>query len=89
MKIEFVISKSPDHANHMVWTIPDEDYDPDWFPAIVKAISGLVEWSGREHLDDEPATNGDYPCLESGCGRSFPTQQGLSMHKTRTHDKKF
>jgi hypothetical protein len=27
----------------------------------------------------------DYPCTVEGCVREFDTQQGLSMHTTRSH----
>ena len=32
-----------------------------------------------------PDAGGNYPCPMDGCDRTFPTQQGVRMHITRSH----
>lgn len=44
-------------------------------------------------MDSDMAVSLEHPqadehfCTEEGCGKSFPTKQGLSMHVARSHKK--
>jgi hypothetical protein len=33
----------------------------------------------------KPTPEGDFPCPVTGCSRTFTSEQGVSMHKTRVH----
>lgn len=46
----------------------------------------MSEYAGLDDVQPaDPAPPEMFPCDVPGCGASYPTQQGVSMHKNRSH----
>jgi uncharacterized C2H2 Zn-finger protein len=57
----------------------------------VQAGLAFVKWRKAKRNGQPTARTvvvGEFPCTYARCDRTFDTQQGLSMHITRTHKKK-